>query len=111
MHVGTYKNDANVPKPTDLMSSIRPTDNSGSNTAFWKVYDGVDSWLDSKCRPAVSGTEISGNPVEDAGFTPAGSPQNIGFVFWFDKSVTENVKPARLKYTYYNDRIYGTVTS
>ena len=96
--------------PTDgAVSSITIADNTGKNTAGWNVWSQLGSF-DQQCMPAASGTAISGFPSfpNPSTMSPNGS-NPIGLMFWLDKTKPDP-KPARLKYTFYDNKIHGTVT-
>ena len=61
--------------------------------------------------PAQSGTSINGVPQSPnpASFSPSGSKE-LGLMFWLDKTA-DDPKPARVRHSFYDEYIYGTVTA
>ena len=107
-----YGQAVSVPSVTALMSSITPVDIVNEGTVSWKIYSEMD-WLDQTCKP-VGATILGGSPPTIAGstadqtsFSPSGTDP-IGMMFWLDAS-NQDPKPARLKHTFYQDKIHGSV--
>ena len=95
---------------SDTSTSVTITDNNGKNTASWNMWTNL-STLDFNCMPAPSGTSIAGSPQSPnpASFSPRASKE-LGLMFWLDKTAADP-RPARLKHSFYDNYVYGTVTS
>lgn len=94
----------------DGTTTVIITDDNDKNTARWSLWSAFDT-QDSQCMPAPSGTSISGlaQSPNPATFSPSGSKE-LGLMFWLDETAADP-KPARMRHSFYDDHIYGTVTS
>lgn len=90
------------------MTSITPVDLASQCVVSWKIYTEMD-WLDTSCKPGPAGPNILGIPVDQQSIAQTGTTP-VSFMFWLDASKPDP-KPARLKYSFYNGKIHGSLTS